>query len=164
MPRVPKTKSKASQKSKQRVAAPQLHNTTQTATDTASTFFDETQVKNDVTTINDSDATSNTQQEQSGVEQSTKSSEPVVWAGVQPSWPGWPTSKPGPRSTAPIPGTHPINTFRSEQFKEVGYNQQTGEPATQSPLRSLPDERTTGPTSLDQPTAQDTVGKRIQRL
>ena len=163
MPREPKTKSKTSQKSKQRVTAPQLHDTAQTTAGTTSTV-PETQVTNNITTINASDAASSTQQEQSGVEQSTKSNEPVVWAGVQPSWPTWPTSKPGPRSTPPIPGSRPINTFRPEQFEEVGYNQQTGEPATQSPLRSLPDERTTGPTSFDQPTAQDTVGKRIQRL
>jgi hypothetical protein len=54
-----------------------------------------------------------------------------------------------------------INRFRPEQCEEVGYNQQTGEPATQS---SLPDKHTTSPASFDQPTAQEALGKRKQRL
>jgi hypothetical protein len=83
---------------------------------------------------------------------------------LQPVWPTWPTSKPGPHSTPPAPGTRPINKLRPEQFAEIGYNQQTGESATQDPLRSLPDEHTTGPTGFDQPTAQDVLGKRKQRL
>ncbi len=84
--------------------------------------------------------------------------------GVQPHWPTWPTSKPGSRATPPPPGMRSINPLRSEQMAEIGYNQQTGEPSTQSPLRSLPDETKTGPTSFDQPTAQEVIGKRKKRL
>jgi len=55
--------------------------------------------------------------------------------------------------------------MRSEQVAEVGYNQETGEPGTQSPLRSLPDETLTGQTSFDQPeTAQEVLRKRKERL
>ena len=161
MPREQKTRSKAFQKSKQRVAATQA---TQTTTDVTT---DDTQVTNDITTTNASDASDaiiSAPPEQAAVEQSTTSHKQVVWPGLQPSWLSWPSSKPGPRSTPPMPGTRPINSLRPEQFKEIGYNQQIGEPATQDSLRSHPDERTSGSTSFDQPTAQDVVGKRKQRL
>lgn len=167
MAREPKIRSKASQgqnaRSKQRVApaaAGLEPDSTQTIADTRSTISSEIQVtKTTATTDTTSDSSSNisTQQEQASVQQ-------VGWAGLQPNWPNWPTSKPGPRSTPPAPGTHSINKFRPEQLQEVGYDQETGEPAAQSPLRSLPDERITGPTSFDQPTAQEVVGKRKQRL
>jgi len=156
MAREQKTKSKASQRSKQRVAATQA---TQTIADATA---DDTLVTNNTTTTNTSDTTISTQPEQVAVEQSSTSNQPVAsWPGLQPSWQSWPTSKPGPRATPPIPGARPINSLRPEQFKEIGYNQQTGEPATQSPL---PDEHTTGPTSFDQPTAQNAPGKGKQRL
>jgi hypothetical protein len=62
----------------------------------------------------------------------------------------WPTSKPGPRATPPPPGQKPM-PVRTEQVVEVGYNQETGTPSTDSPLRSLPDANLTGATSFDQP-------------
>lgn len=62
----------------------------------------------------------------------------------------WPTSKPGPRVTPPPPGQKPM-PGRTEQVVEVGYNQETGTPGTDSPLRSLPDANLTGPTSFDLP-------------
>jgi hypothetical protein len=180
MTREQKTKSKGSHtrnaKSKQRVApagATLIPDTTQTTADTTNTVSDETQIPDPLKTTgttNASNVTTSSQQEQgeasppSSVQQSAARDQQVPWTGVQPSWPSWPTSKPGPRSTPPAPGMHSINKFRPEQFEEVGYNQQTGEPATQSPFRSLPDARTTGPTSFDQPTAQDVLGKRKQRL
>jgi hypothetical protein len=53
-----------------------------------------------------------------------------------------------------------INALRPEQLAEVGYNQETGEPAVESPARSLPDENQ-GTPSLAQPeTAQDAVRRR----
>jgi hypothetical protein len=171
MAREQKTKSKGSQtqsaKSKQRVAATQVRQATQSTTDATT---DDTQVTNNIMAQNALDETISAQQEQGGasqpstVEQSTTGDKQVVWTGLQPSWPSWPTSKPGSRSTPPMPGTRPINRFRPEQFKEVGYNQQTGEPAIQSPLRSFPDEHTTGPTSFDQSAAQHNPGKGKQRL
>ncbi len=173
MAREQKTRSKVSQtrntRSKQRVAPAAAT----LVSDTTSTVSDETQIPEHVMTTdttNASNVTTSSQQGQgeanppSSVQQSATSDQQVAWTGVQPSWPSWPTSKPGPRSTPPAPGMYSINRFRPEQFEEVGYNQQTGEPATQSPFRSLPDARTTGPTSFDQPTAQDVVGKRKRRL
>jgi hypothetical protein len=59
---------------------------------------------------------------------------------LRPSYPEWPTSKRGPQSTPSLPGTRSINALRPEQFAEIGYNQETGEPGIQSPARSLPDE------------------------
>lgn len=161
MSREQKTKSKASQKSKQSGTATKVHKATQTIADVTT---DDGQVANDKTTTDASDATIRAQAEQTAIEQSTTSNKQVVWPGLQPSWPSWPTSKPGPRATPPIPGTHPINALRPEQYKEMGYKQQTGEPAIQSPLRSLPDERISGPTSFDQPVAQHALGKGKQRL
>jgi hypothetical protein len=158
MSREQKTRPKASQKSKQRVgAATQVDEATQTTADAT------TNGTNTMTT-NASDETVGAQTEQVAIEQSRTSSKQVVWPGLQPSWESWPTSKPGPRSTPPIPGTLPINAFRPEQCKEIGYNQQLGEPAIQSPLRSLPEERTSGPTSFDQPVAQSAPGRGKQRL
>ena len=167
MARDQKTKAKASQKPKQRVAATQTRDATQTITNTATdetqitngtTIVDDAPITDDMTITNGSDATSNAQAEPTAVEQSH---EPLVWSGLQPSWPSWPTSKPGPRSTPPIPGMRPMNAFRSEQFKEMGYNQQTGEPATQS---AHPDESTNSQASLDQPLVQNTPGRGKQRL
>lgn len=174
MTRDQKVKSKVSQtqntRSKQRVTpatTTQVRDTAQTGADITSTVPDKTQAASNITTTdttNASNATISTQQEQTNVQQSATKDQQVVWAGVQPGWPNWPTSQPGPRSTPPAPGTRPINALRSEQFEEVGYNEQTGKPATQSSLRSLPDERISGPTSFDQPTAQDAPGKGKQRL
>ena len=89
----------------------------------------------------------------------------AVQERMQPRYPEWPTSQRGPMSTPPPPGTRPINPMRSEQVAEVGYNQETGEPGTQSPFRSMPDETVTGQTSFDQAeTAQEALGKRKERL
>jgi hypothetical protein len=155
MAREQKTRSKASQKAKPRVAPTQVRGqtgaspvptVTASATSTsgvaAGALPDEAQTTSNTTTTNAPDTTISTQQEQTAVEQSTTGSKQVVWPGWQPNWPSWPTSQPGPRSTPPIAGTRPINAFRSEQFEETDYNQQIGEPAVQ---RSLPDERTSGP-------------------
>jgi hypothetical protein len=84
---------------------------------------------------------------------------------IKPNFPEWPTSKRGPMSTPPPPGMRSINPIRPEQVAEVGYNQETGEPSTQSPLRTQPDETRTGLTSFDQTeTAQETLRKRKERL
>ncbi len=84
---------------------------------------------------------------------------------VKPHYPSWPTSKPGPHSTLPPPGMRSMSTMRPEQVKELGYDQETGEPGTQSPLRSMPDASTQGPTSIDQQeTAQESLKKRKERL
>ena len=84
---------------------------------------------------------------------------------VAPTYPSWPHSKPGPRSTPPPPGMRSTHQFRTEQVTEVGYNQETGEPGVQSPLRSLPDAQTAEQASFDQQqTAQDALGKRKKRL
>ena len=74
----------------------------------------------------------------------------------------WPTSKPGPRSTPPPPGQRPM-PGRTEQAVEVGYNQETGTPSTESPLRSLPDANTTGQTSFDQPRVKQPGLKRRKK-
>ncbi|GCE10560.1 hypothetical protein [Tengunoibacter tsumagoiensis] len=79
-------------------------------------------------------------------------------------FPEWPTSKPGPRSTPPPPGMAPSGARRPEQVVELGYNQVSGEPGSDSPFRSLPDAHTSGPTSSDLLTAQEALGKRKQRL
>jgi hypothetical protein len=71
----------------------------------------------------------------------------------------WPTSKPGPETTQPPPGEKPM-PGRTEQNVELGYNQETGTPSTESPLRSLPDAATHGSTSFDLPTVQDRLRKR----
>ncbi len=89
----------------------------------------------------------------------------AVQESTKPHYPNWPTSKPGPRSTLPPPGMRSMNAVRSEQVKELGYNQETGEPGTQSPLRSMPDASMEGSTSFDQlETAQESLKKRKERL
>ncbi len=170
MAREQKTKSKASQahnaRSKQRVAPAAA---TQVP-DITSTIAGETQEADHRTTTdttNTSDATSSAQPGQGGAsspataQQSAASNQEVVWTGLQPSWPSWPSSKPGPRSTPPAPGMRPINKFRSEQCEGVGYNQHRGEQATPSLFPGRP---ATSPISSDQPTAQETLGKRKHRL
>ncbi|HEX3641689.1 MAG TPA: hypothetical protein VHV10_10390 [Ktedonobacteraceae bacterium] len=97
--------------------------------------------------------------------QPTAPNENKVVHRIEPRYPNWPTSKPGPQSTSPLAGMRPINTFRSEQVAEIGYNQETGEPSVDSPLYSTPDISIHGPTSFDHPkNAHDALGKRKQRL
>ena len=99
------------------------------------------------------------------LQEGTPDTNKAVGESMKPRYPSWPTSKRGPMVTPPPPGTRPVNPIRSDQVAEVGYNQETGEPGTQSPLRSLPDENLTGPTSFDQPeTAQEVLKKRKERL
>lgn len=89
----------------------------------------------------------------------------AISQGIQPTYPTWPTSKPGPLTTSPLPGMKPINAIRREQVAEIGYNQETGEPGTQSPFRSMPDASITGSTSFDQEeTAQEALKRRKHRL
>jgi hypothetical protein len=72
---------------------------------------------------------------------------------MQPHYPTWPTSKPGPHSTLPPPGMRSMSAIRPEQVKELGYDQEAGEPGAQSP------------TSFDpQETAQESLKKRKERL
>jgi hypothetical protein len=60
---------------------------------------------------------------------------------------------------------HPFNIFRPEQVSEVGYNQETGEPGSQSPLRSLPAAAMKDQVSLEQQPAQpNRLRKRKKRL
>jgi hypothetical protein len=89
----------------------------------------------------------------------------AMQSGLAISFPTWPTSKPGPQSTPPPPGMKPISAIRREQVAEMNYNQETGEPADQNPLRANPDETLTGPTGFDQPlTGQEMLRKRKPRL
>ena len=89
----------------------------------------------------------------------------TVQESTTPQYPNWPTSKPGPRSKLPPPGMKSINAIRSEQVKELGYNQETSEPGVQSPLRSQPDASMEGRTGFDQlETAQESLKKRKERL
>ena len=75
----------------------------------------------------------------------------------------WPTSKPGPHATQPPPGQKPMPR-RTEQVVEIGYNQETGTPSTDSPARSLPDASLKGSTAFDQQEiAQDALKKRKKR-
>jgi len=98
---------------------------------------------------------------QEGIPDATRQ---VQQGGVQPIYPHWPTSRPGPRVTPPPPGERPINAIRAEQMVEVGYNQVTGEPATQDPIRAFPDEAK-GPAGTDQQeTAQDVMRRGKERL
>ncbi|MFL5696460.1 MAG: hypothetical protein ACJ797_05075 [Ktedonobacteraceae bacterium] len=72
----------------------------------------------------------------------------------------WPTSKPGPQATAPPPGQKPMPK-RTDQVVEIGYNQETGVPSTDHPLRSMPDASLHGTTGFDQlQTAQQAMKKR----
>lgn len=83
-------------------------------------------------------------------------------ASIVPAWPVWPTSKPGPRSMSPLPGMHSFNSFRPEQVSEIGYNQETGEPGSHSPLS---DEVMKDRVDFDQkPNGQNGLGKRKKRL
>jgi hypothetical protein len=84
---------------------------------------------------------------------------------VTPHYPAWPSSKPGPQTTPVPPGMRPISAIRREQVAEVGYNQETGEPSTQSPFRSQPDARISEHPSFDQAeTAQEALHRRKHRI
>jgi len=99
------------------------------------------------------------------LQESTPDTNKTVQEGIRPQYPNWPTSKPGPRSTPPPPGTRSINAMRSEQVKELDYNQETGEPGVQSPPHSQPDASVEGQASFDQlETAQESLKKRKERL
>ena len=75
----------------------------------------------------------------------------------------WPTSKPGPHATQPPPGQKPMPA-RTDQVVEIGYNQETGEPSTDHPLRSMPDASLKGKTAFDQlETAQEALKKRKRK-
>jgi len=53
---------------------------------------------------------------------------------------------------------------RTDQVVEVGYNQETGTPITDSPLRSMPDASLKGQTGFDQQeTAQEAMKKRKKK-
>ena len=72
-----------------------------------------------------------------------------------PPLPNWPTSIPGPEVSELPPGQRRMPT-RTDQVVEVGYDQETGTPATLSPERSMPDQSQKGRTSFDQlETAQE---------
>ncbi len=106
------------------------------------------------------------QDEQRAVQEGTPNVTREVQEGMKPNYPHWPTSKHGPRATPPPPGMRPINAIRAEQVVEVGYNQATGEPATQDPRRYAPDEEKVGKdTGFDQlETAQDILKRGKERL
>jgi hypothetical protein len=75
----------------------------------------------------------------------------------------WPTSKPGPRATQPPPGQKPM-PGRTDQVVEIRYDQETGTPGSDSPLRSLPDVSLKGTTAFDQQEiAQDALKKRKKK-
>jgi hypothetical protein len=119
-------------------------------------------------TVPSEDATHNqstAQEDLRTLQESISDTNKTVQESIRPQYPDWPTSKPGPRSTLPPPGMRSINAMRSEQMKELGYNQETGEPGVQSPLRSQPDASLEGQTSFDQlETAQESLKKRKERL
>jgi hypothetical protein len=72
----------------------------------------------------------------------------------------WPSSKPGPQATQPPPGQRSM-PGRTEQMVEVGYNQETGIPATDDPRKWYPDETKVGALHFDQQgTAQEIEKKR----
>ena len=99
------------------------------------------------------------------LQKSIPDTDKTVQESVRPQYPNWPTSKPGPHSTPPPSGMRSMSAMRSEQMKEVGYNQETGEPGVQSPSRSMPDASMEGRTSFDQQeTAQESLKKRKERL
>jgi hypothetical protein len=106
-----------------------------------------------------------TKEPETGAEQASQpvqTTASAVPSHKTPTWPTWPTSRPGPRATPSPVGMHTFSPFRAEQVSEVGYNQETGTPGTDSIERSLPDESKTGPVSIDQ--QPDPLGKRKQRL
>lgn len=99
------------------------------------------------------------------LQEGTSDTNKAVQESMKPQYPNWPNSKPGPHSTLPPPGMKSMNAIRSEQVKELGYNQEAGEPGIQSPLRSMPDASMEGRTSFDQlETAQESLKKRKERL
>jgi len=106
-----------------------------------------------------------TQDEQRAMQEGTPNvTREVQQGGMKPIYPQWPTSKRGPTVTPPPPGQRSINAIRAEQMVEVGYNQATGEPATQDPRRAFPDE-SKGPAGTDQQeTAQDVMRRGKERL
>jgi len=107
---------------------------------------------------------SRNQDEQRAMQEGAPNVTREVQQGMQPIYPQWPTSKRGPHITTPPPGQRPINAIRAEQVVEVGYNQATGEPATQDPIRAFPDEAK-GPAGTDQQeTAQDMIRRGKERL
>ncbi len=72
----------------------------------------------------------------------------------------WPSSKPGPEITPPPPGVKPSPT-RKEQMVEVGYNQETGNPATNDPRKWYADETKVGTPGFDElRTAQEVERER----
>ena len=71
----------------------------------------------------------------------------------------WPTSKPGPWTTLPPPGQKPL-PGRTEQVVEIGYNQETGTPGIEHPLRTMPDASLKGKTAFDQ---QETAPTRLEK-
>jgi hypothetical protein len=71
----------------------------------------------------------------------------------------WPSSRPGPWATPPPPGQKPLPK-RTDQVVELGYNQETGSPGSDHPLRSLPDAALHPTPAFDQPTAQNALEKR----
>lgn len=75
---------------------------------------------------------------------------------LQPTYPNWPTSRPGPQVKQPPPGMRSINSLRPEQMAEIGYNQETGEPSTSDPLRSMPDPSEQDLASFDQQVSAST--------
>jgi hypothetical protein len=77
-------------------------------------------------------------------QEGTPNTKSVVQHSMRPRYPNWPTSRPGPLASQPGVGQQPINALRREQMVEVGYNQETGTPRTQSatgPMRICKDER-----------------------
>ncbi len=81
---------------------------------------------------------------------------------VRPALPrfNWPTSKPGPEITLPPPGMKPMRG-RTDQVVEIAYNQETGTPIIEHPLRTLPDASLKGKTGFDQQeTAQEAMRKQ----
>ena len=77
-----------------------------------------------------------TQDNERALQEGTPNTNKAVQESMQPRYPAWPTSKPGPMAMPPPPGQRPVNAQRSDQMTEVGYNQETGVPSTESPLPS----------------------------
>jgi len=78
------------------------------------------------------------QDEQRALQEGAPDMTREVQQGMKPIYPQWPTSIRGPQVTTPPPGQRPINAIRAEQVVEVGYNQVTGEPSIQDPVRAFP--------------------------
>src|SRR5260370_21464118 len=92
------------------------------------------------------------------LQEGTLNTNKAVQQSMQPRYPNWPTSIPGPQVMPPPPGMKPLNAIRREQLAEGGYNQETGEPGTEDPLRSMPDQSMKDRTSFDQhETTQDVL-------